>query len=102
MTESFSPIKRRKQVIQCPQRRLAWSKHNEQQPDAINNDQYPILPKAIANEEGYPHKGNKSRWTNKLETRYKSALPSTFTNFPPWMPQVAIINAMFLINIRPL
>ena len=94
--------KEAKQVIQCLRRRPAWSKHNEQQPDALNNDQYSILPRAIVDEEGYPHKGNKSRWTNKLETRYKSALPSVFTNFPPWTPQVTIIDAMFLINIRPL
>ena len=57
--------KEAKQVIQCQWRRLAWSKHNEQQPDALNNDHYSILPRAIVDEEGYPHKCNKSRWTNK-------------------------------------
>ena len=93
--------KETKQVIQCLRRKLAWCKYNAQ-PDALDNDQYSVLPRAIADEEGYPHKGTKSRWTDKLESRYKSAKPTVFTNFPLWTPEVVIIDAMFLINIRPL
>ena len=93
--------KETKQVLQCLRRKLAWCKHNAQ-PDAFNNDQYSLLPRAIADEEGYPQKGTKSHWTDKLQNRYKLAKPTVFMNFLLWMPQVVLIDAMFLINTRPL
>ena len=96
-----SQEKETKQVLQCLRRKLAWYKHNTQ-PDAFDNDQFSLLPRAIVDEEGYPHKGTKSHWTDKLHNRYKAAKPTVFMNFPLWTPQVVLIDAMFLINIRPL
>ena len=90
-----------KQVIQCLRRKLAWCKHNTQS-DMHDNEQFSLLPRAIADEDGCPHKGNKSHWTDKLLNRYRTAQPTVFTNFPLWTPQVVLIDAMFLINIRPL
>jgi len=58
-----------------------------------------LFPRALA---GYLHKGNKSNWTHKLNNQYRTAQPPVSTNFLPWTPQVVIIDAMFLINIRPL
>ena len=61
-----------------------------------------LLPRALADKEGNPHKGSKSHWTDKLHSRYRTTTPSVFTNSPPWTPQVVLIDAMFLINIKPL
>ena len=48
-----------KQVITCLQRRLAWAKHNRI-PHTASEEQYCVLPRALSDEDGYPHKGNKS------------------------------------------
>ena len=63
-----------------------------------------MLPRALADQTGIPHKSRKSTWTDKLESQYKTALPSIVTNHLPegWTPQAAIAHAMFLINTRPL
>lgn len=57
------------------------------------------MPRALADINGNPHKGNKNKWTDKLQTRYN--VPET-TPSPEWVPEVVIINAMFSININPL
>ena len=63
------------------------------------------MPRAIADEEGYLHKGTKSHWTDEPVTRvngqtnqYKLAKPTVSINFLLWTPQVVLIDAMSLIN----
>ena len=53
---------------------------------------------------GYPHKASKSNWTDKLRSRYQSKQCPPVTQSLPsaWVPQVTIIDAMFLINTKPL
>ena len=90
-----------KQVIKCLRRRLAWCNQSNVKYDA-SEEQYSILPRAIADEDGNPHKASKSNWTDKLHSRYRSTEPPVFTNMIPWLPQSVIIDAMFLINTKPL
>ena len=92
-----------KQVIKCLRRRLAWCNRTKLPYDS-SQEQYSVLPRALADQDGVPHKSSKSIWTDKLESRYKSADPSVVTPHLPegWTPQVAILDAMFLINTRPL
>ena len=56
----------------------------------------------MADEDGYPHKANKSHWTDKLQQRYQLIEPRVFINQPQWVPQAVIIDAMFVINTKPL
>ena len=60
------------------------------------------MPRALCDEDGNPHKGNKSSWTEKLSIRYQKADPPVFTATLPVTPQAVIIDAMFTINTRPL
>ena len=91
--------KEKNQPIRCLRRKLAYCKHNSQ---ANDEQQYSLYPRALADEKGHPQKGNKSHWTDKLISRYRTTKPPVFTNYSLWTPQVVIIDAMFLINIRPL
>ena len=62
----------------------------------MSNTQY--YPELLQN----PHKSSKSNWNDKLNTRYISADPPVFTSHLPFAPQIVIIDAMFLLNTRPL
>lgn len=90
-------------VIKCLQRRLAWCNHTG---NSFNSEeeQYSIYPRALASESGIPHKGSKAKWTDKLQTRYCNSIPSVFCNAlrSEWVPQVVVIDAMFIINTKPL
>ena len=90
-----------KQVMKCLRRRLQWCNQYKLSFDS-SEEQYSILPRALADENGYPHKANKSHWTDKLQQRYQLAEPRVFTNQLLWIPQAVIIDAMFMINTKPL
>ena len=60
------------------------------------------MPRALADEDGNPHKASKSSLTDKLERWYQSTEPCIFMKSLPWVPQVAIIDAMFIVNTWPL
>ena len=90
-----------KQVIKCLRRRLAWCKHSKL-PYKSCDEQYSILPRALADEDGNPHKSSKSSWSDKLAKRYECANPSVFMSSLLHIPQVVIIDAMFMLNTRPL
>ena len=100
-TRSTHKEREAKQVITCLRRRLAWVNHNHQ-PYAASEEQYSELPRALCDEDGNPHKGTKSAWTDKLFIRYQKTDPPVFTTTLPLPPQVVIIDAMFVINTRPL
>ena len=82
------------------QRRLEWCNRTGQQFDEAE-EQYLLFPRALVDPDGQPYKGTKSNWTDKLKARYSG--PNTpFVPVPPWAPQVAIVDAMFPLNITPL
>ena len=57
----------------------------------------------LAEIDGIPYnKGSKSGWTKKLQTRYNVPGTTPFLSAPEWIPDVAIPDAMFAININPL
>lgn len=59
-----------------------------------SEEQYSILPRAIADEDGNPHTASKSNWIDRLQNRYQSTEPPVFVNMIPWLPQAVIIDAM--------
>ena len=82
-------------------RKLGWCSRTGQ---LFYKEQYSIYPWALSNECGIPHKSPKSHWTDKLKSRYASTTPIVFSNTitTEYIPQAAIIDAMFLMNTRPL
>ena len=89
-----------KQVIKYLRRRLAWCNQTKLTYDS-SEEQYSVLPRALADEDRFPHKGNKSTWTDKLQNIYQLAEPApVFMNLLPWVPEVVIIDAMLMINMK--
>ena len=90
-------------VIRSLPTRLAWCKRNNQA-FSFDDDVYSVFPRALCDENGTPHKSSKSHWNDKLKHRYASANPPVFSNSitSEFVPQVVIIDAMFLINTKPL
>ena len=82
-------------------KRLAWCNQTGQKYDE-SEEQYTILPRALADADGNPHSHQKSNWTEKLEKRYTIPETTPFLSSLPWVPQVVIIDGMFAININPL
>jgi hypothetical protein len=82
-------------------RRLAWCNQTGQKFDA-SEEQYTVLPRAMADADGNPHKGNKSNWTNWIKSRYNAPETCPILSSPTWVPEVVVIDAMFTINVNPL
>ena len=82
-------------------RRLEWCNRTGQTFDE-EREQYTLLPRALADHEGNPHKGPKSKWTDKLKARYSLQESTPFSTSPPQTPDTVIIDAMFPINTTPL
>lgn len=83
-------------------RRLAWCNQTGQRYDE-SKEQYSILTRSLAEIDGSPRKGNKSKWKEKLEACYHDASDiSPCQSTPEWIPEVAIIVAMFIYNTNPL
>ena len=87
------------QITKCLRQRLAWCNRTGQTYDP-SVEQYSTYPRAIADVNGRPHKGSKSTWTDKIGKRYQSVVLNTLPQ--GWIPDVAIIDGMFLINCTPL
>ena len=87
-----------KQVIKYLRRRLQWCNKHQLSFDS-SEEQYYVLPRALADANGYPHKTNKSHWTDKLQQRYQLTESTVFMNQLPWVPQTVIIDAMFMITL---
>jgi len=89
-----------KHLITCLRRHLIWSiYHKLGSPSEV---QYSEWPWALADEEGNPHKGNKSAWTTKLVSRYQSADAPILVSHRPFVSHTIIVDAMFILNTRPL
>ena len=93
--------KEERNTIKYLRRRLAWCNQTGQRYDE-GEEQYSMLPRALAEIDGSPHKGNKSKWTDKLQARYSDSDSTPFMSAPEWIPEVAVIDAMFAINTNPL
>ena len=95
--------KENKVVMTCLRRRLAWCNRTGLKYD-VSKEQYSPYPRALSDEKGIAHKASKSMWTEKLKSRYSSCQTEVFHNkLPPgWIYEVCIIDAMFLINTKPL
>lgn len=79
-------------------KRLAWCNRTGQTFDE-SQEQYSLLPRSLAEADGTLHKGVKSKWTDKLQARYEKI---SFISTLEWVPEVVIIDAMFIINTNPL
>ena len=96
-----SKEKEDKDVNKYIRKRLAWSNQTGQIYDE-SVEQYSILPRALSDTDGNPHKGNKSSWTEKLKNRYNLPESTPFISGLEYVPNIIIIDAMFAININPL
>lgn len=85
-----------KKVIKCLRRQLQWCNENCMSFDS-GEEQYSKLPRVLADEDGCPHKSDKSHWTEKLHHRYQSAQPGVIINSLPWLPQTV---TMFMIHTK--
>ena len=92
-----------KQVNTCLRQRLAWCNRTGQTFDQTV-EQYSVYPRAIADENECPLKGSKSVWKEKLCKRYTDVSSPVISDMLPdqWSPDGIIIDAMFLINCKPL
>lgn len=102
----FSQTEREmKQANNCLRQRLAWCNCTGQTYNA-SVEQYSSFPRAICDEHGAPQKGSKAVWTDKIEKRYtnQSCQSVSVTHFLPegCVPEVIIMDAMFLIQCNPL
>ena len=78
------------EVIKCLRRRLAWCNHTKLTYDS-SEEQYSVLSRALADENGNPHKASKSNWSDKLERAAINLVSSWnfhhgFHRWPLWMP----------------
>lgn len=87
-------------MLEYLRRRLDWCRITGEPYDP--NEQYSVYPRALCDSNGVPHSGTKSLWLQKLINRYVHS--SIVTNNLPneWIAETVIIDAMFLINTKPL
>lgn len=93
--------KEERDVNKYLRRRLAWCNQTGITYDA-SQEQYSLIPRALADLDGNPHKGNKSIWTTKLQSCYNLPECTPFVSGLDSVPEVVILDAMFSININPL
>ena len=93
--------KEQKRITKCLRRRLAWCNSTGRSYD-LSQEQYSLLPRALADCDGNPNKGSKAAWTKKLSDRY-SSVPVLTEQLPEgWTPDAVMVDAMFTINTTPL
>ena len=68
------------------------------------SEQYAILSRVIADENGHPVKGSKAVWKDQLKKRYPGPTAQVVTDILPtdWKADTVILDAMFFINCKPL
>lgn len=95
--------KENKLVTLCLRRRLAWCNRTGSSYDP-NLEQYSTYPRGLSDESGVPHTGSTNIWMNKLKARYSSAHPQVYSNtlLSDWNPECVIIDAMAILNTKPL
>ena len=94
-----------KQVNKYLRQCLAWCNSTGQIYDP-SIEQYSAFLRAICDEKGAPRKGSKAIWTDKKEKRYSNETgkcnPVVHCLPNRWIPEVVIMDAMFLIQCNPL
>ena len=100
-TRLLQKEKEERDINKYLRKRLAWCNETGQTYDE-SKEQYSLLPRALADINGNPHKGNTSNWTEKLHARYNLTDSTPFSTDLSFVPEVAIIDAMFCINVNPL
>ena len=75
--------KEEREVNKCIRRRLDWCNQTGKGYD-ISIEQYTLLPRALADVNGIPHKGNKSNWTKKLQNQYNLPDCTPFISCLEW------------------
>ena len=88
----------KKLITLCTKKAIAWADHHEQGIECIGK-QFIEQPRALVDSEGQSTKGDKCAMTKTLSSRYKSIIKS---DLPSWTPEIAILDGMFLINVKPL
>ena len=86
-----------KQVTKCLRQRPTWCNRTGQSYNSTS-EQYSLYPRAISDEQGYPLKGVKSIWKEKLAKRYPGPnVQVVMGNLPTqWKPDTVILGACFL------
>ncbi len=92
-----------KQITKCLRHRLTWCNRTGQTYNSTL-EQYSLYPRAIADEDGYPIKGVKSVWKDKLGKRYPGPdIQVVMGSLPDqWRVDTVILDAMFFLNYKPL
>ena len=98
-------VERERKITQrLLKRQLSWvAQHGCDDPlsDMLYGPISPV-PRALVDSNGLPYKGSKSNTTTYLENRYRQAsviVPA----FPPgWVPDVVILEGMFMIQTSPI
>ena len=89
----------RNHVAKCLKSRLLHCQMTNA--DTVPHEQYLELPRAIADTNEIPQKGQKSTSTSFYFKKYGETVIAT--KFPPgWLPHSVILEGMFLINTTPL
>ena len=85
-----------KHLIMCLRCHLVLSNyHKLGNPSEV---QYSGWPRALADEEGNPHKGNKSAWTTKLVSQYQSADAPILVLHLLFVPHTIIVDTMLRLS----
>ncbi len=93
-------IEREKKLVnKCVRLSLAWNSKVDRDHQQ-KGGQYLELPRAISDPHGRPNKGAKSYAAKWLEKRYKNVITSHLPS--GWIPEVVVLEGMFLINTSPL
>ena len=99
-----SQLERDRRLVQkCLHKRLRWSKQTGLPMETLG-EQYIELPLAIATNDGFPVKGQKSYATKAIKNRYKASIPPVTSSTLPheWTPECCILEGMCIINTVPL
>ena len=95
-------VQREKKLLEkCLRRRIQWIGSQGKVVGSLS-EQLTSTPRALADEEGQPLKGTKSKTVEFLGKRYCDA-PLLTSELPPnWHPHAVILEGMFLIHTSPL
>ena len=92
--------KEKKLIQQCMLKQLSICRSGEPLNNALNPPYIP-LPRALVDENRYPHKANTATTTNFLNKRYSEA-GVIIHQFPEnWAPHSVLLEGMFMIQATP-
>ena len=92
-------MKKKRLITFCTKKAIAWAEQHEKGIECIGK-QFIEQPRALVGTDGQPTKGDKSAMTSTLCSHYNSIIKSDYP--PSWTPEIAILDGMFIINVKPL